>query len=224
MPPELEIHTKPAAPPMGRRPVRVHVAPSASADAPAAVTIETPRLILRPLRPADEAPFVDLLTRARDHLAPVLPTADETLTPEAIFRRQLELTQQGDATAKAFRRIATNRTGSLVGAFNLVVIRRGLENNADVGCWIDPDRARLGLAREGLLALLSYALADLPEGLGLHRIDAWIQLGNIPSQRLFASCGFTQSPDESSHLTTGDAWHIHHRWQLTIEAWQRDFG
>lgn len=222
MPPELEIHTKSATPREGRKPVRVHVAPAL--DNTAAVTIETPRLILRPLQPADEPAFVDLLTRARDHLASVLPTADETQTPQAIFRRQLELTQQGDTTGKAFRRIATNRTGSLVGAFNLVVIRRGLENNADAACWIDPDRARLGLAREGILALLSYALADLPEGLGLHRIDTWIQPDNIPSQKLVASCGFTKSADESSHLTTGDAWHIHHRWQLTVDAWQREFG
>ncbi|MCB9835174.1 MAG: GNAT family N-acetyltransferase [Phycisphaera sp.] len=222
MPPEVEFGTRKPSLQTTRKPVRVHVEPSTS-DHPS-VTIETPRLILRAIEPRDEAAFVELLERARDHLMPVLPTGDENATPEAIFARQLELTQQGEKTGKAFRRIATNRTGSIVGAFNLVVIRRGLENNADANCWLDPERMGVGLAREGLLALMSYSLADLPEGLGMHRVDAWIQPENKPSQKLYASCGFVKSGDESSHLTTGDAWHVHDRWQLTIDAWQREFG
>lgn len=222
MPPEVEFGTRHPSLLKSRRPIRVHIAPP-STEHPG-VTIETPRLILRALEAADEAAMTELMERSRDHLHTVFPLRDESVTLASIFARQLQLTQLGDKTGKAFRRIATNRAGTIVGAFNLVVIRRGLENNADVSCWLDPERTGVGLAREGLLALLSYSLADLPEGLGLHRIDAWIQPENIASQKLLAACGFVKSSDESSHLTTGDAWHIHHRWQLTIDAWQRDFG
>lgn len=222
MPPEVEISSRNPSVLQSRRPIRVHVEPPTTEHP--SVTIETPRLILRALEPTDEQAFIELVEHARDHLSPVLPTGDEKLSPEAIFARQLELTRQGEKTGKAFRRIATNRTGSIVGAFNLVVIRRGFENNADVSCWLDPVRTRVGLAREGLLALMSYSLADLPEGLGMHRIDGWIQPTNVASQKLAASCGFVKSGDESSHLTTGEAWHVHDRWQLTVDAWQRDFG
>ncbi len=222
MPPEVEIGSRNPSVLSSRKPVRVHVEPPTSEHP--SVTIETPRLILRALEPTDQTAMVELIENARAHLAPVLPTMDESLTPEAIFQRQLELTQQGEKTGKSFRRIATNRTGVIVGAFNLVVIRRGFENNADINCWLDPARTGVGFAKEGLLALLSYSLADLPEGLGLHRVDAWIQPENTASQKLFASCGYIKSSDETSHLTTGDAWHVHNRWQLTIDAWQRDFG
>lgn len=222
MPPEVQIGSRNPSMLTSRRPVRVHVEPPTTEHP--SVTIETPRLILRALEPSDQAAMVELIERAGDHLGSVMPVKDEVATPEAIFKRQLELTQQGEKTGKAFRRIATNRTGVIVGAFNLVVIRRGFENNADVNCWLDPARTGVGLAREGLLALLSYSLADLPEGLGMHRIDAWIQPENVASQKLVTSCGFVKSSDESSHLTTGDSWHIHNRWQLTIDAWQREFG
>lgn len=222
MPPEVEFGARKPGILTPRRPIRVHVAPPTTEHP--GVIIETPRLVLRPLEADDEAPMVELFQHARDHLQTVLPLKLEDAIPAAVFARQLQLTRQGDQTGKAFRRIATDRAGAIVGAFNLIVIRRGLENNADVNCWLDPDRSGVGLAREGLLALLSYALADLPEGLGLHRIDAWIQPENTASQRLVTACGFTRSGDESSHLTTGDAWRLHHRWQLTIDAWQRDFG
>ena len=71
---------------------------------------------------------------------------------------------------------------------------------------------------------MSYSLADLPEGLGLHRIDAWVQPDNKESQKLVASCGFKKSEGDSSHLTTGEDWKVHERWELSIDTWQRDFG
>jgi len=211
------------APSVGpRKPVRVHVT-TPTQDRPA-VTIETPRLILRPLETGDRGGLIELYENAREHLSKVLPLSDEGQSPESVFERQLELTTQGEKTGKSFRRIATNRTGSIVGAFNLVVIRRGFENNADVSFWLDPKRSGVGLAQEGLQALLSYSFADLPEGLGMHRIDAWVQPDNDRSQKLVTSCGFKKSEDDASHLTTGEDWKVHERWQLTIDDWLRDFG
>ena len=224
MVPEIRVQTKkpPTLGPGPVRPVRVHV--TVPTKERPAVSIETPRLVLRTLEPADQPAMIELYETAREHLSTVLPLTDDGKTPESIFARQLELTQLGESTGKSFRRIATNRSGVIVGAFNLVVIRRGFENNADVNFWLDPKRTGVGLAREGLLALMSYSLADLPEGLGMHRIDAWVQPGNTQSQKLVKSCGFTKSADDASHLTTGQDWKLHQRWELTIANWQRDFG
>jgi len=224
MVPEIRVQTKkpPSPGPGPVRPVRVHVA-APTKDRPA-VSIETPRLILRTLEPTDQPAMIRLYEAAREHLSTVLPLADNGNTPESVFARQLELTKLGETTGKSFRRIATNRSGVIIGAFNLVVIRRGFENNADVNFWLDPKRTGVGLAQEGLLALMSYSLADLPEGLGMHRIDAWVQPGNNDSQKLVKSCGFIKSEDDASHLTTGEDWKVHERWELTIDNWQRDFG
>lgn len=205
-----------------RSPVRVHIT-TPTPEKPA-VTIETPRLLLRPLEEGDRAAMVRLYENAGAHLASVLPLTDEGQSPESVFARQLELTREGEATGKSFRRIATNRTGVIIGAFNLVVIRRGFENYADVNFWLDPTRTGVGFAREGLLALLSYSLADMPEGLGLHRIDAWVQPINHASQKLLTKCGFQKSSDGASHLTTGEDWKLHERWQVTVDDWLRDFA
>ncbi len=222
MVPEVNVESrKPPAVGTGR-PVRVHIT-APTKDRPA-VSIETPRLVLRTLEPTDRPAMIELYESAREHLSKVLPLSEDGKTPESVFARQIELTEQGEKSGKSFRRIATNRAGTIVGAFNLVVIRRGFENYADVNFWLDPKRTGVGLAREGLLALLSYSLADLPEGLGLHRIDAWVQPDNIESQKLVTSCGFKKSQDDASHLTTGEDWKVHERWELNIEAWLRDFG
>lgn len=205
-----------------RKPVRVHV--TAPTKERPAVTIETPRLILRPLEATDRTALIELYENACEHLSKVLPLTDEGQSPESVFERQLELTAEGEKTGRSFRRIATNRTGSIVGAFNLVVIRRGFENNADVNFWLDPERTGVGFAQEGLLALMSYSFADLPEGLGMHRVDAWVQPNNASSQKLVTSCGFQKSAGDESHLTTGEDWMVHERWQLSVDNWLRDFG
>ncbi|HED52972.1 MAG TPA: N-acetyltransferase [Phycisphaerales bacterium] len=205
-----------------RRPVRVHIT-TPTKESPA-VCIETPRLLLRPLAEADRAEMVRRLEAGRDHLASLLPLNSEEDSADKVFSRQLELATQGDASGKSFRRIATNRAGEIVGAFGLVVIRRGLECNADLSFWLFPDYTGVGLAREGLLALMSYSLADLPEGLGMHRIDGWVRPDNVACQKVISACGFTKSGDESTHLATGESWQIHERWELTVLNWQREFG
>ena len=205
-----------------RRPVRVHIT-TPTRESPA-VCIETPRLLLRPMVPEDRQEMIQRLKAGRDHLSSLLPINSDDDSPAKVFDRQLELATSGDESGKSFRRLATNRAGEIVGAFGLVVIRRGLECNADLSFWLFPQYTGVGLAREGLLALMSYSLADLPEGLGMHRIDAWVRPDNVACQKVISACGYTKSGDESTHLATGEKWQIHERWELTVINWQREFG
>ncbi|MEO1716550.1 MAG: GNAT family protein [Planctomycetota bacterium] len=202
---------KPAAP------VRVEsLAPEAPAE------ILTPRLRLRPLVEADRAEFCALHDRNRTHLEAFLPLGAEDQSSDSIFSRQLELTTAGDTTGKAFRRIAVDlETDQLIGAFNLVVVRRGLEWDADTSCWLAADHTGRGIASEGLAALLSYSFADLPEGLGLHAIQGFIAPENRASQRLAASFGFEKQDDGATHMTVGDRWQLHEKWTLSIANWQK---
>lgn len=201
---------------MPATPVRVEaVAPDAPAE------ILTPRLRLRPLTETDRPAFCELHDRNREHLEAFLPLGAPDQPSDSIFSRQLELTTLGDTTGKAFRRIAVDlETGELVGAFNLVVIRRGLEWDADIGCWLAAAHTGRGLAGEGLAAMLSYSFADLPEGLGLHAIVGFIVPENTASQRLAARFGFERQTGGATHMTTGDRWQLHEQWKLTIARWQ----
>ncbi|MEO1583854.1 MAG: GNAT family protein [Planctomycetota bacterium] len=217
----------PAAPMTSGRPVRVHVEhgrhETAGEQRPAEIV--TPRLRLRPLGTSDREAFIAAVERSHDHLEPFLPLAGPDRPASEIFDRQLALTQEGDATGKAFRRIAIEtETGRIAGAFNLIVIRRGLEMEADTSVWLADGFTGKGLAAEGFAALLSYSFADLPDGLGLHRIDGFIDPRNTPSKSLASRLGFEPIDGAETHLTVGERWSLHERWSLTIDRWLRDFG
>ncbi|MEM9165775.1 MAG: GNAT family protein [Planctomycetota bacterium] len=201
------------------RPVQVP-APDQVLPEPGRASIRTPRMLLRPLREADRDAWIAAYDRSRSHLADFLPLGSDAATTPAIFDRQLELTSQGDDTGRAFRRIAVDLgTGDLLGAFNLVTIRRGLEFEADFSLWLTADALGRGLAREGLTALASYSFADLPDGLGLVKLVGWICPDNQRSQRLVTDCGFDRDGNESTHLSTGDRWKLHERWEARVDPW-----
>lgn len=210
--------------PAFRGAVEVHAVGRTPGDV-VAVRIETPRLVLRSLRESDRAAWLGVFERSRAHLERFMPLGAPDASPEAIFDRQLELTVEGDETGRAFRRAAFDRvSGAFLGSFNLVTIRRGLELEADASVWLGEGATGRGLAREGLLALVSYSFADLPEGLGLHRIDGWIIPENQRSQSLLSACGFERAGRESMHLTTGDRWKLHERWSARVDDWMERFA
>lgn len=208
---------KPAAPLMQGKPVKVE-APAADATAP--VEILTPRLRLRSLNQHDRDAFCTLYDHSRAHLESFLPLGAADQPSESIFERQLQLTIAGDESGKAFRRVAVDqKTDEIVGAFNLVVVRRGLEWDADTSCWLAAGQTGKGFASEGLTALLDYSFADLPGGLGLHAIHGFIAPENTASQALATAIGFRLEPNAASHLTVGDRWQLHEKWSLPIARW-----
>ncbi len=97
----------------------------------------------------------------------------------------------------AWRRAAFLETGPdagrFVGMFNLIKIERGLEWTAEANWWVDADLAGQGLATEGVQAMIDFALAEHPAGLGLHRVRAQICRDNLASVRIAQKCGLTRN-------------------------------
>lgn len=180
--------------------------------------IRTPRLLLRPLCPADRAEFLRVISVSREHLARFSPLHLPGEGDAALFDRQIRLAAEGDAAGHACRRFAFDKGGRMVGAFNLNSIRRGLTFEADTNWWTAADATRRGYALEALGALLAFAFADLPAGLGLHRVLAGIQPDNTASRRLAERLGFRRLGPERSYLHAGGKWDLHEMHEVSPET------
>lgn len=162
------------------------------------VEVTTDRLNFRPLALADRTQVLAALDRTRDMMTDRLPMhrtdADgQTETDDQLFTRWVETTIETDNNRTAWRRAAFLDDGTFVGCFNLIKIERGLGWSCEANCWVDAALQGNGYAREGVEALLHYATADLPVGLGLHRVNAWIQPDNAACRRVFEGLGFGQT-------------------------------
>ena len=181
--------------------------------------IRTSRLALRALEPDDLHAYTALLNESRGKVDPYFPLHAETETDADVFNRHLRLAREGDEFGRAMRRIGINEDGEMIGAFSLLSISRGLEWKADVTAWLSPRVWGRGYATEAVTGLVDHAFAALPEGLGLHRLNAWIVVENDQSKRLFGRLGFNQSGEERSFLSVNEAWHMHELWTLGIDRW-----
>ncbi|MFG0286333.1 MAG: GNAT family N-acetyltransferase [Phycisphaerales bacterium JB039] len=178
------------------------------------VRVEPPAtLTLRPLEAADRDAFLDVIRRSRERLALFSPLHMPGETDEQLFARQLRLTQDGERTGTARRRMAW-ADGRIVGAFNLVSISRGLDWTADASCWVGAGEGGRGVATRALRLITQHAMDDLPDGLGLHLIRGYIQRDNEAAIRLVERLGFQRQPEGRTRLQTGAEWKLHDLWTL----------
>jgi [ribosomal protein S5]-alanine N-acetyltransferase len=77
------------------------------------------------------------------------------------------------------------------------------------------DYAGQGLMLEGISLAIDHAFHNLD----LHRIEANIQPGNIPSVKLVQKLGFTKEGFSRKYLKINGEWCDHERWALTVEDW-----
>ena len=154
----------------------------------------TARLWLRPMRAEDRAEFLRMYRLSRASLGELCPLGSgDTTTDEQVFERQLTLSDGAQRTGKARRLIALDPDGRIVGGFNINDITRGLEHTGEMVFWLSADARRLGYAQEAVHALLDHALADLPRGLGLHRVHGYIAPDNEPCRKLVRKVGMRPS-------------------------------
>jgi len=197
----------------GPRPVEVF-----ASDAPG-TTLTTERLVLRPATSADISAFeaaLEALIASGDSTSGVNLPGEQTRT---IVKRQMELTTKGLRTGGALRRaiFARNVPGSVLGCCNLITIERGLEWYAELAFWLTPAARRKGLASEACAAVVEHALGELPKGLGVASVRAFVQPENRSAQRVLSSIGFTHQPSGRAHLSNGMEHRPHELWHRRVD-------
>jgi len=113
--------------------------------------------------------------------------------------------------------VCSNEGGQLVGVINLSEIVRGLFHSAYMGYYALTPFAGQGLMWEGMTLVLDHAFGEL----GLHRLEANVQPGNVRSRGLVASLGFRLEGFSPRYLKIGGRWRDHERWAILAEDWAK---
>lgn len=167
-----------------------------------------PRVRVRSPRPEDQDEFLRAMRASRKFHHPWLepPTSPEAF--DVLLRRVRE---------DFFEPLLVERVqdGALLGFFNLSWIIRGPLQSAFLGYGAVAAHAGHGYMTEGMRLTLHHAFADM----NLHRIEANIQPGNVPSIALARRCGFRREGYSVRYLRVGGAWRDHERWAITVEDW-----
>ena len=106
---------------------------------------------------------------------------------------------------------------AIVGTFNISNIVRGAFHSAYLGYEAFSPHHGKGYMRQGMKLLLAEAF----ETLNLHRLEANIQPGNLPSIKLVKGAGFSKEGYSSNYLNVGNqGWRDHERWAIINDGWQ----
>lgn len=101
-------------------------------------------------------------------------------------------------------------TRALAGYVDVTNVVRGIFLSGYVGYYAFTGHERQGLMTEGLRRVVRYAFMDL----GLHRLEANMQPGNLASIVLATACGFSQEGYSPRYLKIRGRWRDHARWAI----------
>lgn len=104
--------------------------------------------------------------------------------------------------------VVVDADGALIGVINLTNIVMGAFRSGYLGYYAFAGFEGRGLMTQGLDGVVRHAFNDL----GLHRVEANIQPGNLASIALARRCGFQLEGYSPKYLKIGGRWRDHERW------------
>jgi [ribosomal protein S5]-alanine N-acetyltransferase len=166
------------------------------------------RVSIRPGNLDDESEFLAAVERSRTlhH-----PWVQAPATPEA-YRDYLSKHQ--DPRGAAFFVWVEDLT-ALAGVINLSEIVEGCFRSAYLGYYAFTPHAGRGYMKDGLAQVITHAF----KAMKLHRLEANIQPGNIPSKALVKTLGFRREGFSPRYLKINGRWRDHERWAILSEDW-----
>ena len=175
-------------------------------------------MCVRPVRSEDVEPYRKAVEQSRVRLARWNP-----VDPDDIVRH---LAAQSDAhrTFLVFARDAEGAHG-VVGKINVTNVVRGRFQSASLGYDSYDPYAGRGLFREGLGLVVGVALRPVDAGgMGLHRVEASVQPGNVASAGVLRSLGFRHEGYTPRMLRLAgpdgrEDWRDHERFAVTADEW-----
>ena len=167
-----------------------------------------PRVHVRPAGADDEGEFLAAAERSRAFHHPWVQA------PKTSQAYHEYLSKHGDARSLAHF-IWLDEPRALVGVVNLNEIVHGCFRSAYLGYYVFLPFAGRGLMKDGLGQVITHAFSTMK----LHRLEANIQPGNLPSKALVEKLGFRREGLSPRYLKINGRWRDHERWAILSEDW-----
>ncbi|PWI44295.1 GNAT family protein [Streptomyces sp. ICBB 8177] len=167
------------------------------------------RVHIRPPRPSDVPAYAEAVLRSADHIGTWNPVEPDGL-PDLLRR-------QGPAMRSFL--VIDDESGGIVGKCNVTNIVRARFGNGVLGYDSYLPFAGTGRMTEGMRLVVDRCFQDMPDGLGLHRLEINVQPGNDRSIALAKRLGFRHEGFSPRMLYLKGAWRDHERFALTAEEW-----
>ena len=167
------------------------------------------RVVISPPTEADEAEFIEGIRRSR-RLHGRWGGGPETPEEYAVYLAKA----REERRRYFFARLRDG--GDIVGYLNLGEIIRGSLHQAFLGYGAIAGHEGRGLMSEAMQLVLRDAFGPLR----LHRIEANIQPGNVPSIALAQRNGFQLEGFSPRYLKINGRWRDHERWAINAEQWR----
>ena len=171
--------------------------------------VQTPRLRLRLTGEADRAQIIHLLEASWPLHRPWVPLMPEGQTFADLADSFIDRSLKGQQTGEEHRLLAYLADGRLAAMANLFRINRGVSQSAYCSWSVSAEVAGQGYATEAVEAMLDYAFARQPWGLGLHRVQANIIPRNAASNRVAQKTGFRLEGLALRYLCIAGNWEDH---------------
>jgi len=178
-----------------------------------------PRVVLRPLEPADGDAWREVRWRNREWLEPWEPLPEpgspDLMRDAAAFRARCASAARQRHLDTAHPLAIFLHDGTLAGEINLSGIQRGPFQSAHVGYWIDQAHAGRGLVPEALVLVLRLAFEELK----LHRVEVAIVPRNKASRRVVEKLALREEGIAQDYLQIRGVWEDHVRYAITVTEW-----
>src|SRR5919202_3198035 len=180
--------------------------PSRPADAQPAQPPDGHRVGLRVLERSDRDEFLRLAAESRELHRPWTYPPERPEQFEELYARS----RRDDFVCLLS---VTLDEGEIAGVFTISQIFRGAFQSAYLGYYANARYAGRGMMREAMEQVLDHAFGPL----ALHRLEANIQPGNVPSVALARGAGFRLEGFSPRYLLIGGQWRDHERYAITAD-------
>ena len=147
--------------------------------------IQTPRVVLLPIEPADGQELWEAVDGSRWHLERWLPWVPFNNTPEASQRYAEACAADWDAGRAVRFALRDRNSRQLLGVIGLDSCVH-LHRSCELGYWLRRDATGSGLMTEAALACVEFALTRM----GVHRIRCAAATDNVASLRVISRLSF----------------------------------